>query len=129
MPVEAKPLFRPEVLRAPLSTFRLPPNAEAERGKLTKWAEMLASGMSMQLYLQRAFVMIDFPTFVPATLKTTIFGFIIATASSYLGFNASQGTEGVGRASTQSVVLSSILLIVVNVLLVQLIFVLFPAVR
>ena len=92
-------------------------------------AETLASGMSLQLYLQRAFVMIDFPTFVPATLKTTVFGFIIATASSYLGFNASQGTEGVGRASTQSVVLSSILLIIVNVLLVQLIFVLFPGIR
>ena len=92
-------------------------------------AESLASGMSLQLYLQRAFVMIDFPTFVPATLKTMVFGFIIATASSYLGFNATQGTEGVGRASTQSVVLSSILLIIINVLLVQLIFVLFPSIR
>ncbi len=92
-------------------------------------AETMASGMSLSLYLQRAFAMIDFPTFVPATLKTMIFGFIIATASSYLGFNATQGTEGVGRASTQSVVLSSILLIIVNVLLVQLIFVMFPSVR
>lgn len=92
-------------------------------------AETLASGMSFQLYMQRAFAMIDFPTFLPSTLKTMAFGFIIATASSFLGFRADQGTEGVGRASTQSVVLSSVLLIVVNVLLVQLIFVLFPTVR
>jgi phospholipid/cholesterol/gamma-HCH transport system permease protein len=93
------------------------------------FAESLASGMSLQLYMQRAFAMIDFPTFVPSTLKTMVFGFIIATASSWLGFNATQGTEGVGRASTQSVVLSSILMIVANVLLVQAIFVLFPSVR
>jgi phospholipid/cholesterol/gamma-HCH transport system permease protein len=92
-------------------------------------AETLASGMSMQLYMQRAFAMIDFPTYFPSTLKTMVFGFIIATVSSYLGFNTTMGTEGVGRASTQSVVLSSILLIVVNVLLVQTIFVLFPSVR
>ena len=92
-------------------------------------AETLASGMSLQLYLQRAFGMIDFAMYLPSTLKTMVFGFIIATVSSYLGFNTTQGTEGVGRASTQSVVISSIVLIVVNVLLVQTIFVLFPTVR
>jgi len=92
-------------------------------------AETMATGMSLQLYLQRAFAMIDFPTFLPSTLKTMVFGFIIAIVSSFLGFRASQGTEGVGRASTQSVVVSSIVLIVVNVLLVQLIFVLFPGIR
>ena len=37
-----------------------------------------------------------------------------------------QGTEGVGRASTRSVVMSSVVLIVVNVVLVRLIFLLFP---
>lgn len=92
-------------------------------------AETLASGMSLQLYLQRAFAMIDFAMYLPSTLKTMVFGFIIATVSSYLGFNTTEGTEGVGRASTQSVVISSIVLIVVNVLLVQTIFVLFPTVR
>jgi phospholipid/cholesterol/gamma-HCH transport system permease protein len=55
-----------------------------------------------------------------------VFGFIIATVSSFLGFTTSTGTEGVGRASTRSVVLSSILIIVANVVLVRLIFVLFP---
>ena len=38
----------------------------------------------------------------------------------------SQGTEGVGRASTRSVVMSSVVLIVVNVVLVRLIVLLFP---
>jgi phospholipid/cholesterol/gamma-HCH transport system permease protein len=38
-----------------------------------------------------------------------------------LGYTATGGSEGVGRASTRSVVLSSMLLIVVNVVLVRII--------
>ena len=38
----------------------------------------------------------------------------------------SQGTEGVGRASTRSVVMSSVVLIVVNVVLVRLIVLALP---
>jgi phospholipid/cholesterol/gamma-HCH transport system permease protein len=55
-----------------------------------------------------------------------VFGFIIATTSSYLGFNTASGTEGVGRASTKAVVFSSILIILTNVLLVRIIFFIFP---
>ena len=89
-------------------------------------AESAITGMTLQLYFTRAFSMIDLTDYVPATLKTMVFGFIIATMSSYLGFNTSSGTEGVGRASTRAVVFSSILIIVSNVLLVRLIFFLFP---
>jgi phospholipid/cholesterol/gamma-HCH transport system permease protein len=89
-------------------------------------AETSANGMSMGLYFTRAFSLIEFADYVPATIKTMVFGFIIATTSSYLGFNTSSGTEGVGRASTRAVVMSSILIIVSNVLLVRLIFFVFP---
>ena len=89
-------------------------------------AEASTSGMSMQLYFHRAFQIAQFSDFVPSTLKTAVFGFIIGTIASYLGFNTRQGTEGVGRASTSSVVLSSICIILVNVVLVKLIFLLFP---
>jgi phospholipid/cholesterol/gamma-HCH transport system permease protein len=90
-------------------------------------AEKIVSGMSMKLYFDRAFSIIQFTDFVPATLKTAVFGFIIAIVSSFLGYNTTGGTEGVGRASTRSVVLSSILLILINVLLVKMIFFFFPA--
>jgi len=89
-------------------------------------AETSATGMSLGLYFNRAFSLIDITDYVPATLKTMVFGFIIATTSSYLGFTTESGTEGVGRASTKAVVLSSILIIVSNVLLVRLIFFIFP---
>ena len=89
-------------------------------------AETTATGMSLGLYLTRAFSLIDMTDYIPATVKTMVFGFIIATISSYLGFNTESGTEGVGRASTRAVVLSSVGIIVANVVLVRLIFFIFP---
>jgi phospholipid/cholesterol/gamma-HCH transport system permease protein len=90
-------------------------------------AETTVSGMSWQLYFQRAFSLIEFNDFIPATLKTAVFGLIIGTIACYLGFTTTQGTEGVGRSSTRSVVLASMMIIVSNVVLVKLIFFLFPA--
>ena len=89
-------------------------------------AESAIGYMSLQLYFDRAFSLVEFQDFIPSTLKTMVFGFIIGTVASYLGFQTSGGTEGVGRTSTRSVVLASLLIIVTNVLLVRLIFFLFP---
>lgn len=92
-------------------------------------AETVISGMSLQLYFRRAFASINFVDLIPPTLKTAVFGLIIATVSSYLGYTAKGGARGVGDASTGSVVFSSVVLIVVNVVLVKTIFFLFPEVR
>ena len=89
-------------------------------------AEATISGMSWDLYFRRAFSLIGFADFIPATLKTAVFGLIIGTVASYLGFTTTRGTEGVGQASTRSVVLASILIIVSNVVLVKMIFFFFP---
>jgi len=91
-------------------------------------AEAASSCMSWQLYFQRSFSFIGYADLLPATLKTSVFGFLIATVSSYLGFNATGGTEGVGDASTRSVVLASILIILADVILVRLIFFFYPQV-
>jgi phospholipid/cholesterol/gamma-HCH transport system permease protein len=85
------------------------------------------TGMPLQTYFRAAFSSIQFSDLIPATLKTAVFGFIIATVASYLGVNTARGTEGVGQASTRSVVYSSILLIIANVVLVRLIFFFYPA--
>ena len=89
-------------------------------------AEASITGTPFQTYFRQAFTAIEFSDLVPATLKTMVYGFIIATVASYLGINTTSGTEGVGRASTQSVVASSILLIAANVLLVRVIFFFYP---
>jgi phospholipid/cholesterol/gamma-HCH transport system permease protein len=89
-------------------------------------AEAAVSGMSWQLYFERSFTFIGFSDLIPATLKTVVFGFLIAIVGCYLGFTTSRGTEGVGDASTRSVVLASILIILSNVLLVRVIFFFYP---
>ena len=90
------------------------------------FAETMTATTSFTLYFHTAFSAMNFADYVPPTIKTAAFGFIIGTTSSYLGYNATGGAEGVGRASTQSVVLSSVFLIMVNVLLVKFISFLYP---
>jgi phospholipid/cholesterol/gamma-HCH transport system permease protein len=91
-------------------------------------AEVAISGMSWQLYFERAFTYISYSDLIPATLKTIVFGFLIAAAASYLGFTTSRGTEGVGEASTRSVVTGSMLIILSDVVLVKIIFFFYPPV-
>lgn len=89
-------------------------------------AEVVVSGMSWRLYFERAFGYIGYSDLIPATLKTVVFGYLIAVAASYLGFTTSRGTEGVGEASTRSVVMGSMLIILGDVILVKLIFFFYP---
>jgi hypothetical protein len=44
VPIEAKPLFRPDVLRSHLAGFELPAHVDGLRPKLKHWADLLASG-------------------------------------------------------------------------------------
>jgi phospholipid/cholesterol/gamma-HCH transport system permease protein len=53
-------------------------------------------------------------------LKPLVFGGIIALTSCYYGMNTRGGTEGVGRATTQAVVSSSILILASDYFLTQL---------
>jgi phospholipid/cholesterol/gamma-HCH transport system permease protein len=89
-------------------------------------SEFAASGMSFDLYITRAFANLEWANFIAPTLKTTVFGFIIGTVSSYFGYTTNQGAAGVGRAATNSVVVSSLLVIVADVILVKCIFFVFP---
>jgi hypothetical protein len=44
VPIEAKPLFRPDVLRSHLAAFQLPAHVDPLRPELKHWADLLASG-------------------------------------------------------------------------------------
>jgi phospholipid/cholesterol/gamma-HCH transport system permease protein len=89
-------------------------------------AETAISNISLRLYFRQAFAGIGFIAYAVPTLKTVVFGFIIGVVSSYLGYTTTGGSEGIGRASTRSVVFSSMVLIVINVLLVRVILLAFP---
>jgi len=76
--------------------------------------------MSPRAFIESAFQAMSWSSYVPPTAKTVVFGFLIGTVASYLGYNASQGATGVGRASTRSVVYSLLLVMVSDVILVKL---------
>ncbi|MDR3328446.1 MAG: ABC transporter permease [Prevotellaceae bacterium] len=61
--------------------------------------------------------------FFYSIIKSFFFGFIIASVSAFYGYYAHGGAIDVGRASTNAVVNSSILLLVANVILTQLLLV------
>jgi phospholipid/cholesterol/gamma-HCH transport system permease protein len=52
--------------------------------------------------------------------KPIVFGFILATVGCYEGLTVRGGTQGVGRATTQAVVVSSVLILVSNFFLTKL---------
>jgi phospholipid/cholesterol/gamma-HCH transport system permease protein len=89
-------------------------------------AQIVTSHISATLFLFRAFTDVTWATFVPPTVKTIVFGGLIGLISSYFGYTTNEGAEGVGRAAMSSVVVSSLAIIVSDVVLVKLIFFLFP---
>src|ERR1035438_1704796 len=80
-------------------------------------SEHFLSHLSFQLYITRAFSDVGWSNFIPPTLKTAVFGFIIGTVSCFFGYRTDGGAEGVRRAATNSVVMSSLLVILVEGLL------------
>jgi len=52
-------------------------------------------------------------------VKPVVFGFLVATVGCYYGLSAKGGTQGVGRATTEAVVASMILIIMVDVVLTR----------
>ncbi|UAM98521.1 ABC transporter permease [Polaribacter litorisediminis] len=63
----------------------------------------------------------DFKPFyiVYAIIKTLVFAFLISTVPSYHGYYVKGGSIAVGKASTQSVVWTTILIVIANYLLTQ----------
>ena len=89
-------------------------------------SEHFVSHLSWTLYLSRAFDGVALANFIPPTAKTAVFGFLIGTVSCYFGYTTNEGSDGVRKASTNSVVISSLLIILADVILVKSIFFIFP---
>jgi phospholipid/cholesterol/gamma-HCH transport system permease protein len=89
-------------------------------------SEFASSRISFHLYITRAFGDLEWSNFIPPTLKTAVFGFIIGTISCFFGYTTNEGAQGVGKAATNSVVVSSLLIILADVILIKCIFFAFP---
>jgi len=89
-------------------------------------ASTLAEPISFRLFIESGLKRMTFHDFLPPTFKTIMFGLIIGVVSCFQGMRVQGGTEGVGRAATSSVVLSSLFIILSDVVLVRFILVFFP---
>jgi phospholipid/cholesterol/gamma-HCH transport system permease protein len=85
---------------------------------------MVASVFSLRLgavtFWQRAIAALAFSDLMQGFTKSVIFGFILATVGCYKGLHVQGGTQGVGRATTQAVVVSSVLIIVADTFITKL---------
>jgi phospholipid/cholesterol/gamma-HCH transport system permease protein len=69
------------------------------------------------VYMASAREAVNYNEILGGLIKPTVFGFIIAMIGCYKGLSTTGGTVGVGRSTTQSVVVASILVIAVDFLL------------
>lgn len=90
-------------------------------GIIGSWAGANIKGsVSFVLFFSQAFSAVDFLDFIPAFIKSFFFGAVIGLVGCYKGYNAGRGTVSVGIAANSAVVLSSLLVIVVDMMAVQL---------
>ncbi|HNQ50541.1 MAG TPA: ABC transporter permease [Candidatus Omnitrophota bacterium] len=83
-------------------------------------------GIPSKMYMTIAFDSLQFKDLFTGLIKTVFFGMIIAFVSCYEGFNVEGGAEGVGKATTQSVVISFILIIACDCFFTALFYFIFP---
>ncbi len=89
-------------------------------GILGSWAGANIKGdVTFVLFFSQAFSAIDFLDLFPAIIKTFFFGAAIGFVGCYKGYTAGRGTESVGKAANSAVVLSSLLVIIIDLVAVQ----------
>ena len=76
--------------------------------------ENLKGGVSFQLYFNNMFDALAYSDLIPATIKSFFFGFAIGLVGCYKGYFCKKGTVGVGAASNEAVVYTSMLLFVID---------------
>ena len=84
----------------------------------------VASVFSLRLnaveFWTRAFDALDFADIMQGMMKPVVYGFLLATVGCYKGLTVRGGTQGVGRATTQAVVVASVLIIAADLFLTKL---------
>ncbi len=78
----------------------------------TVWEQIAADGFTMRVIPN---------DFIQGLVKPFVFGGVISITACYYGLNTTGGTEGVGEATTKTVVASSILILVLDYFLTQII--------
>lgn len=79
-------------------------------------------GLNAAAYVHNTVDFLEFWDVASGLVKASVFGFIVALMGCYHGMNSGRGAQGVGRATTNAVVSSSVLILTTNYLLTELFF-------
>jgi phospholipid/cholesterol/gamma-HCH transport system permease protein len=91
-------------------------------------AVVLVQNMSYSYYVDSVINSVEFGDAIPGVLKTFVFGFIVGIVGTYKGYTATNGTEGVGKAATTAVVVSSLMILLFDMVLVKVTLWLWPTI-
>jgi phospholipid/cholesterol/gamma-HCH transport system permease protein len=83
----------------------------------------LKLGFNPNTYLISSFSNLRVDDVVSGLIKACVFGFIIALMGCFHGYRSKGGAQGVGAATTAAVVSASILILALDYILTQLLFV------
>ena len=81
----------------------------------------IRSTWSWHLYWNVVFDTLVYGDVIPSIIKTFFFGFSIGIIGCYKGYYTTHGTEGVGQAANSSVVISSLIIFLLDLIAVQII--------
>ena len=79
-------------------------------------------GFNPGIYLARTLEFLEISDVMLGLIKAAVFGFLIALMGCYHGYHSGRGAEGVGQATTNAVVSSSILILIANYIVTALFF-------
>lgn len=79
-------------------------------------------GFSPVSYLEQSWNTVEQMDVISGLIKAAAFGFIVSLMGCYHGFNSGRGAQGVGQATTNAVVSSSILILIFNYIITQVFF-------
>ena len=83
-------------------------------------AAVFSLRLGMVQFWTRAINALELSDILQGGLKSLVFAFILASVGCYKGLTVRGGTQGVGRATTQAVVISSVMIIVADTFLTKL---------
>ncbi len=72
--------------------------------------------MNLRMFLHRVFSQLLVRDFLTGLFKAGVFGVLISSLACYLGLNVTNGAQGVGQATTRTVVYTIVALIIVDLM-------------
>lgn len=109
-----KKLVTPRLISTIVMLFFLTIIADAVGTGGGAFVSVIMLSQNATQYFHSAYQALQFPDVIQGLIKPVVFGFIIASIGCFYGMKTRGGTQGVGRSTTQAVVVASVLIIAID---------------